>query len=133
MDPLAAVPAVPSMAATRAPISIGPTAVTMAVAVAVATDQALLWRADRGRRALEEHRPQDVGAFEQLRGGAVEANFALLHEHSPLGQREGHVHRLLDQHDGDTTAVDVTNDVEQTLDDQRGEAERELVDHQQLR
>jgi hypothetical protein len=35
---------------------------------------------------LEEHRAQDVGALEQLGGGPVEADLALLHEHGPLGQ-----------------------------------------------
>ena len=39
------------------------------------------------RRALEEHRAQHVGPFEQLGGRAVEADLALLHEVRGLGDR----------------------------------------------
>ena len=49
--------------------------------------------------ALEEHGAQDVGAVEQVGGGPVEADLALLHEHGPLGERDGDVDRLLDEHD----------------------------------
>ena len=48
------------------------------------------------RRAGDEHRAEDVGPVEQLRGRAREADLALLHEHGPLGQVQRHVDRLLD-------------------------------------
>src|SRR5581483_1331235 len=51
------------------------------------------------RRSLQEHRPQDVRAVEELRGRAVEADLALLHEVRGLGDRERDVHRLLDEDD----------------------------------
>src|SRR5439155_17959780 len=56
--------------------------------------------AGRGRRALEEHRPQDVGSLHDLLGRSGEANLALLHEDGLPGHRQGDVHRLLDEDDG---------------------------------
>ena len=44
----------------------------------------------------------------------------------------GHVDRLLDQHDGGAASVDLADDLEQLLDDDRRQPEAELVDHQQL-
>ena len=82
--------------------------------------------------AGDEHRAQDVGPLEQLGGRALEAHLALLHEHGPLGQVEGHVDRLLDDHDRRAAAVDLAHDLEQLADDGRRQAERQLVDHEQL-
>ena len=52
-----------------------------------------------GRGPLEEHRADDVVALEQLGGGTLEADLALLEEVGPLGDGEGDVDRLLDQDD----------------------------------
>jgi len=46
-----------------------------------------------GAGAVEEHRAQDVGTFEEIPGGSLEANLALLHEDGALGQGERDVHR----------------------------------------
>ena len=55
-----------------------------------------------GRRplaALEEHGAEHVGAVEELGGRAVEPHLALLEEDGPVGDRQRHVGRLLDEHD----------------------------------
>ena len=48
-------------------------------------------------------------------------------------RRERDVHRLLDEDDRAALRVDLAHDVEQLLDDRRRQAERQLVDDQQLR
>ena len=92
-------------------------------------------RRRRGGRlgALDEHRAQDVGPVEQLGGRAGEAELALLHEHRPLGEVEGDVDRLLDDDDRDAGGVHLVHDLDELADDGRRQAERELVDEQQLR
>ena len=85
----------------------------------------------RGRWPAEVHGPQDVVALEQLGGRALEAHLALLHEDGPVGQAQGGGHRLLHEDDGGAVGVDGPHDLEQVLDDGRGQAERQLVDHQQ--
>ena len=77
---------------------------------------------DRGR-ALEEHRAEDVAALEELLGGPREADLALLHEVGPLRDRQGHVHRLLDEDDSGALVVDRSHDPEELLDDRGREAE----------
>ncbi len=83
------------------------------------------------------HRPKRPlrsrpGSRLQLDDVAGEAHVAAVHERGPLGDRGGDVHRLLDDHDGDALGVEVADDVEERGDHARREAERELVDHQQL-
>ena len=85
-----------------------------------------------GARALHVDGPQDVGAAQQVGGGAEELDLALLHEDRLLGQVQGHVDRLLDHDDRDALGVDATHDLEQLADHRRREAQRELVDHQEL-
>ena len=63
--------------------------------------------------AGDEHRSQDVGAVEEVGGGAFEADLALLHEDGAERQVEGEVHRLLDEDDGDARLVDALHDVEE--------------------
>src|SRR3546814_10514116 len=70
-----------------------------------------------GGCAGDEHRAQDVGALEQLSGGAGEAHLALLHEHGPLGEVERDVHRLLDDDDGGAAAVDLLHHLEELAHD----------------
>jgi hypothetical protein len=82
--------------------------------------------------AGDEHGPEDVGTVEQLHGGAGEAELALLHEHGPFGQVQGHVDRLFHDDDGEARGVDLMDDVDQLADDGGGQAERQLVDEQQL-
>src|SRR5207244_6963809 len=43
-------------------------------------------------RALNEHRPEDVGPLEQLERRAGEAELALLHEHRPPREAQRDVH-----------------------------------------
>ena len=52
---------------------------------------------EAGGGPLQEHRPEHIGTLEQLGGGTVEADLALLHEVRGVGDREGHVHGLLDE------------------------------------
>src|SRR5207248_3948147 len=56
--------------------------------------------------AGDEHRTEDVGAVQELVGGALEADLALLHEHGSASQVEGQIHRLLDEDDGGAGLVD---------------------------
>ena len=83
---------------------------------------------------FEEHRAQDVGPLEQLGGRAVEADLALLHEVRAC--RPGSSATFTDC---STRMIVVPwsrmarTMLEQLLDDHRGEAERQLVDHQQAR
>ena len=70
--------------------------------------------------------------LEQFGGRAREADLALLHEDGALGEAQSDVHRLLDEDDRGAAVVDGAHDVEQPVDDRRRQAERQLVDHQQL-
>ena len=83
------------------------------------------------RRALEEHRAEHVGPVEQLAGGAVEADLALLHEVRGVGHGERHVHRLLDQDHRGALLLEPLHGLEELGHHARGQAERQLVDHQQ--
>ena len=81
----------------------------------------------------QEHGPQEVGSVEQFGGRPAEADLAALHEVGPVGHREGDVHALLDEHDGDAVGGHALHDRQQLPDDHRSEAERQLVDQQHLR
>src|SRR5579884_835973 len=78
-------------------------------------------------------RTKDVGATHEVSGAPNEADLALLEEYRPVGELESDVDRLLDQDDGHAPAIDLADDLHQLADDRRGQAERELVDHQQAR
>ena len=101
-------------------------------ALAAGRTLALGWRGPVGPGALQEHRAQQVGPLEQLGGGPLEADLALLHEVGPVGHREGHVHRLLDEDHRGPVVADLPHQRQEALDDHRGQAEGELVDHEQL-
>ena len=83
-------------------------------------------------RAFQEDRAQEVGAFEQLRREPVEADRALLHEERLVGGGERDVDRLLDEDHGHTLVAELLDDGEQLLDDERRQAERQLVDHEDV-
>ena len=87
---------------------------------------------ERRRPAMNTERRMS-GRSSSSAVGPVEADLALLHEHGPLGELQGDVDRLLDDDDRRARGVDLAHDLEQLADDRRRQAERQLVDHQQLR
>src|SRR5262245_8987144 len=75
----------------------------------------------------------DVGVAAQPLRGPVEHDAAALHHVAVVGDLERHGRALLDQQDGDAElAADLGEPSQQVLDHDRREAERELVDQQQL-
>ena len=56
-----------------------------------------------------------------------------LHHVAAVGRVEGHQRVLLDEEDGRSLVVDLTDDLEDLLDEDRREAHRGLVEHQELR
>src|SRR5258705_11481962 len=80
----------------------------------------------------EEHRAQEVAAFEQVLRGPLETHVPAFHEHRAVGNRERDVHGLLDDDHRDALGLQALDDTEELLDHERSEAERELVDEQQL-
>ena len=85
------------------------------------------------RGPLQEDRAEHVGSLEQLAGGAVEADLALLHEVRGLGDGQRHVDRLLHQDHRGALLLEPLHRHEELGDHARRQAERELVDHQQAR
>ena len=85
-----------------------------------------------GGGARDEDGAKDVGALEQLGGRSFESHLALLHEDRPFRQLQGDVHRLLDDDDRRSPAVDLAHHVEELADNRGCKAEGELVDHHQL-
>jgi hypothetical protein len=90
------------------------------------------WPSVSAPRALHVDRAQEVGAGEKVGGRAGELDLALLHEHRSRCDRQRDVDRLLDHDDRHAAVMDATHDLEQLPDHRRGQAERQLVDHQQL-
>ena len=84
------------------------------------------------RRTLEEDRTEKVGSLEQIGGEAVEADRALLEEVGAIGGVQRGVHRLLDDDHGDALGMEMAHHIEQLLDQERAQAQRQLVDHQHL-
>src|SRR5262249_25433776 len=75
-----------------------------------------------------------LGVAQQLGASAGERDLAVDHHVAAMGELEGMVGVLLDQEDGHLLLlVDVADDLEDLLDDQRREAERRLVEQQQPR
>ena len=87
----------------------------------------------RWRRSGEEHGTQQVGTFEQFLRRTVEHDRAAFHEVRPLGDGQRHVDALLHQHDRHAVVGHPPNDRQQLADDDRCEAQRQLVDQQHLR
>ena len=65
-------------------------------------------------------------------GGALEPHLALLEEDRPVGDRERDVERLLDDEHRLAARLQLVDELEQALHDDRREAERQLVDQQDL-
>ena len=83
--------------------------------------------------AAEEDGAGEVVAGGELVGGAVEADAALLDEDDAVGDGGGDVERLLHDDHRVALCLESLDDVEQRVHDERREAERELVDEQELR
>src|SRR3954462_15928662 len=81
----------------------------------------------------EEHRPDQVAALHELADWAGEAGLALLHEVRPFGDAERDVDRLLDEEHGAALSAELVADLDELLHHDRREAERQLVDEEQLR
>src|SRR3982074_1702072 len=76
----------------------------------------------------------DVGMAAQALGGAVEHDPAVLHHITVVGDFQRHGRALLHDQNGDAElAPDFDQPAQQVLHHDRGEAERQLVDQQQLR
>ena len=84
-------------------------------------------------RTLEEDRSEKVRPLEQIGGETVEADRALLEEVGAIGGVERGVHRLLDDDHGDALRMEVPHHIEQLLDQEWAQTQRQLVDHQHLR
>src|SRR5947208_12542771 len=113
------------VSASTASSAIPPPAPTILLDVAVASPRA-------GRLAEIEF--LDVRVAAQPLGAAVEHDAAVLHHVAVVRDRERDGGALLDQKDRDAElAADLGEAARQILDDDRREAERELVDQQQLR
>ena len=65
-------------------------------------------------------------------GAPRERDLALLHQEELVGDLQRHVRVLLDHEDGDAVAVQLLDDVEDPLDDQRRQAHRRFIHHQEL-
>src|SRR2546421_1405270 len=76
--------------------------------------------------------PLNVGAFEEHLGRAFLDDAPGLQHVAAIGDGEGLGGVLLDQQDGRALAVDVTNDVEDLVDEDRCQSERGLVEEQHL-
>src|SRR4051794_38994743 len=63
----------------------------------------------------EEHGAGEVVTFRELGGRTAEAHLALLEEHRPVGDRERHVQRLLDQDDRHALGLEPLDHAEQLL------------------
>ena len=85
----------------------------------------------RGGRRAEEDRAQQVVAGQQVGGRPVEADLAALDEEGVVGQAHGPVHALLDEDHRGAVGVDPPHDVHEPVDGHGGQAEGQLVDHQQ--
>ena len=86
-----------------------------------------------GRDLLEEHRPQQVGPLEQFPGGTREPDPAPLHEVRRRRELQGDVDGLLDEQHRGPSRGDLPHQFGELPDDDRRQAQAELVDHQELR
>src|SRR5438105_7760280 len=79
-----------------------------------------------------EIRPLDVGAFEEHLGRAFLDDAPGLQDVAAVGDSECLGGVLLDQQDGRALAVDITNDVEDLVNENGRQSERGLVEEQHL-
>ena len=89
-------------------------------------------RPERVRRLLEVDGPQQLGVCGQLVGGPGEAHGTGLHDVHTIRHRHRDVHGLLDQEDGRPGLAHRFDGTQQLLDDDRREAEGELVNEEEL-
>ena len=75
----------------------------------------------------------DFGIFGQVRGSAVQADFAVLKHVAILACRKRDARILLDQQDRNALAIDARQDREHLLDQHRREAEARLIHQQEFR
>src|ERR1700675_4895263 len=80
----------------------------------------------------EEDRPGEVVTGEQIRGRALELDLTLLEEDGAVGDRQRDVERLLHDHHRLASRAQLVDQLEHALHDDRCEAERELVDDEDL-
>ncbi len=82
----------------------------------------------------EVARDEQLVVGPKLVGPALQHDLAVGEDVAPVGDREGELDVLLDEHDAAAALLRVAaHDGEQRFDDHRGEAEAELVEEQQLR
>src|SRR4051794_31034760 len=98
-----------------------PTAMTPYVRPVTAPD-AMTWGGKPIARrpdisAPEEHGAGEVVACRQLGGRALESDLALLHEQGAVGDRQGHVERLLDDDHGQAGLPEPLDHLEHLLHD----------------
>ena len=86
-----------------------------------------------GGGVAQEDGPQELGVIAHLGRRPREADGPRVHDVDPVGHRDGHVDRLLDEEDRGPGVAQGPHGVEELLHHQRGQAERELVDQQQRR
>ncbi len=72
-----------------------------------------------------------VGPVEQIGGGSLEADLALLHEVGAGGDLQGEVHGLLDQDDRGAGLSQLADDLEELGDERWCQSEAELIDEEQ--
>src|SRR5262245_18697376 len=90
----------------------------------------------RGRPWLPDSGPTEVGLpdqriLEQLRGGAGEDDLSHLEDIAAVGDRQRHVHVLLDHEDRRALLVDGPDDIEDLLHEARGQPHRRFVHAQE--
>ncbi len=90
-----------------------------------------VWQANT--TSYPQIRLPDARIVGEHRGRALQPDAAGLDNQTIAGDLEGGHHVLLDQEDGDARAVDLGEHFAQPFHHARREAERELVDHQELR
>src|SRR5690349_3131315 len=83
------------------------------------------------RRSDAEVGRADGGVGGELGAGALEAELAGLDDDAALGDAEGLLEVLLDQQDGRAAAVELGDAGHELVDQDRGEAEAELVEHEE--
>src|SRR3954462_5607164 len=86
-----------------------------------------------GAFAGQEHGPEQVAPLEQLLRRTLEAHPPALHEDGTIGDGEGDVHRLLDDHHREPLSLEALGHDEQLLHDERRQPEGQLVDEQDPR
>src|SRR5207248_1543676 len=89
-------------------------------------------RVPRAPELDAEIRPLNVGAFEEHLGRPFLDDAPGLQDVAAMGHGECLGGVLLDQQDGRALSVDVTNDVEDLVDEDRRQSERGLVEEQHL-